>query len=198
MREIGPTTEAEMVLEFLRAEIDSPRFGPHCDAVLRQTGMTRPQLLDTPDLGDKHGNRARAAILGTTRGYGQGRWLFAGMPADTTWRRVEASPAELGTFRFARHEVWLRLSRDTRLVADGAANVDVVETGEATRDNVRGIISRLQRGDSFPQLIAVTDGGVPVLVEGHTRATAYVRANTPAGIAVLIGYSPLMSQWAFY
>jgi hypothetical protein len=41
MREMGPASDEEMVLSFLRAEIDSPRRGPHYMAILMQMRADR-------------------------------------------------------------------------------------------------------------------------------------------------------------
>jgi hypothetical protein len=59
MREIGPASNAEMVLSFLRAEIDSPRSGPHYIAVLNQMRADRYSLIDNGDLNDANPNRVR-------------------------------------------------------------------------------------------------------------------------------------------
>jgi hypothetical protein len=37
-----------------------------------------------------------------------------------------------------------------------------------------------------------------VLIEGHTRATAYALAQLPERIECIVGSSPIMNQWAFY
>ena len=58
MREIGPASNAEMVLSFLRAEIDSPR-GLHYIAVLNQMRADRYSLIDNADLNDANPNRVR-------------------------------------------------------------------------------------------------------------------------------------------
>ena len=59
MREIGPALNAEMVLSFLRAEIDSPVYGTRNMAVLNQMGTDRSSLIDNADLNDANPNRVR-------------------------------------------------------------------------------------------------------------------------------------------
>jgi hypothetical protein len=59
MREIGPALNAEMVLSFLRAEIDSPLRGLHYIAVLNQMRADRYSLIDNADLNDANPNRVR-------------------------------------------------------------------------------------------------------------------------------------------
>jgi hypothetical protein len=57
----------------------------------------------------------------------------------------------------------------------------------------------LRRGKRYAELIGV-DGqsGNIILMEGHTRATAYALAQLPDRIECIVGSSPSMSQWAFY
>jgi hypothetical protein len=94
MREIGPASNNEIVLSFLRAEIDSPRPGPHYIAVLNQMRADRYSLIDNADLNDANANRVRARALGPVRGYGRNADLFRGFPTDTTWRRAQLDPSD--------------------------------------------------------------------------------------------------------
>jgi hypothetical protein len=71
MRAVGPASNDEMVLSFLRGEIDSARWGPHYMAVLNQIRTDRLSLIDNADLNDADANRARAMVLGPIRGYGR-------------------------------------------------------------------------------------------------------------------------------
>lgn len=56
MELIGPSSEAEMVLAFLRAEADSPRHGQYF------AGLDR-RLIDDPDITDRVQNLRRKAAL---------------------------------------------------------------------------------------------------------------------------------------
>ena len=56
---------------------------------------------------------------------------------------------------------------------------------------------RIEQGLPMAELIMVeTDAGELVLVEGHTRATAYAVLSDRA-FPAFIGTSPLMGRWAF-
>ncbi len=64
----------------------------------------------------------------------------------------------------------------SRLVVDGANNVDSVDTAEDTNKNIKGVADELKRGKRYPELIAVHgDCEDIILVEGHTRATRQTR-----------------------
>jgi hypothetical protein len=86
MIERGPATENDMVVAFLRAEIDSSRYDDHIKTPLAQGGSER-RLIDEPNLADPAENALRKQLL-TFRGYEARTALFAGFPADATWRRV--------------------------------------------------------------------------------------------------------------
>jgi hypothetical protein len=54
-------------------------------------------------------------------------------------------------------------------------------------------------GQRYPELITVeASDGALILVEGHTRATAYVVAALPEPVACFVGSSRRMRIWAFY
>jgi hypothetical protein len=62
MNELGPVTEHEMILAFIKAEVDSARFGglyQSCFAQLEQYGFKRQILVNTPDLHNGKQNAIR-------------------------------------------------------------------------------------------------------------------------------------------
>jgi hypothetical protein len=120
MIECGAATENDMIVAFLRAEIDSSRYDDHITGHMTQMGFTR-KLIDEPNLADANENRARKALLGY-RGYEVRRYLFSGFPLDATWRRVALEEADFRELRYANYPVWRDLSDDTRLVSIGARN----------------------------------------------------------------------------
>jgi hypothetical protein len=79
MIELGPTTEDAMILAFLRAEVNSPRFG---SVVQHWLGLLRSDrgLIDNADLADAAQNAIRKELLGGVRGYGKDAYLFRGFP----------------------------------------------------------------------------------------------------------------------
>jgi hypothetical protein len=187
-----------MRLAFLRAEIDSPRF-PTAQGLLlrdqlRQCGLDSSFLIDNADLGDAHANALRRDIL---RQWTDPKKIFAGMPGEVTWRRVRLQPEEIGGLMYCYHPTWLALSGPSRLVADGAANIGRVVAPDNVDKHVCCVADRVRQGEKFPELILVQalDGRL-ILLEGHTRATAYVVAPVREPIEALVGTSPHISQWA--
>ena len=110
MEELGQATEHEVVLGFLQAEVDSPRYGARIAWVLQQLGLTRA-LIDKPDLTREQDNQQRILVLANTRGYRANLYLFAGFPCDATaWRRVRLGPDDFPLLRSATNGVRPALS----------------------------------------------------------------------------------------
>ncbi len=199
MVKIGPVSEDEVVLAFLRGEIDSPRFGPSYSAILTNSRLSRVQLIDNADLSNVSDNHVRSELLKAVRGYRAGTYLFHGFPPSVRWGRVRLEPPEVGQLRYANYPTWIQLSNGSRLVADGARNVDRVQTQENTNDNIRAVAFALKAGQRYPELItAESHDGALILIEGHTRATAYVLSGLSESVDCFVASSPAMRGWAFY
>jgi hypothetical protein len=200
---IEPATEHEMVLAFVKAEIDSPRYRQHYQQLITALGFSRTQLIESADLHNDRQNMERSKLLQGIRGYGANGYLFRGFPNDVAWQRVRIDRSELERMKYANHETWMKLSAGTRLVRDGARNIDHIQVSEnatvTINDNIKDVAEALRNGQSYPELIAVSGpSDVLILVEGHTRATAYVISGYSQPITCLVGTSARMSQWAFY
>jgi hypothetical protein len=196
---IEPTTEDAMVLAFLRAEIESPTYQQN---LLRVAGAR--EIVDSGDLKSEEENAIRRMLLGSHRGYG---WaLFEGFPNDLVWHRARLTVDELRTTRYANYPTWLILTGRTRLIADGAKNIGMPwPTGSPHQDpspSIRKVVEMLEQGASFDELIFVGEPDAPadqwVLVEGHTRATAYVREGATTEVQALIGFSPGVVKWRWF
>ena len=83
MIERGIAGADEVVLAFLRAEIDSPRFGPVYTGILQRAGRDRATLVDHPDRTDAAARHFRHAMLKSIRGWNDDKLLFAGFPDDS-------------------------------------------------------------------------------------------------------------------
>jgi hypothetical protein len=92
------------------------------------------------------------------------------------------------------------LSGGTRLVRDGAANVQT-PGGAAKAPGIVAAEEAVREGKRFQPIIAAaeSESAVHILAEGHTRATAYVRAlDADNEIEVIIGYSTNLRRWHFF
>jgi hypothetical protein len=128
--------------------------------------------------------------------------LFAGFPTDVVWRRVMLEPNDFDSLRYANdtrgNQLLMRLSGGTRRVRDGAHNnVHLPQTEETA--HIGQVATALRSGKSFGPLIAIeSDDGSLVLMEGHSRATAYVIERFAGNVEAFVGSSPIMAQWMWY
>jgi hypothetical protein len=192
MREIGSASSDEMVLAFVRAEIDSPvRSALYMQAI---TGLRfeRSTLIDKADLNDHYTNCVRAIVLGAVRGYGRNEFLFRGFPHDAQWRRVSVEPSDFDRLRYANCQPFLTLTDGARSVNIGASNYKRVAEFAPRVDS---IARKIGAGLSASELILVEDRDRLVVLEGNTRATAHVQTSTP--FLALMATSPSMQDWAF-
>jgi hypothetical protein len=203
MGDIGAISEHDMVLAFLRAEFDAPRYRDFYLAALRSVGGSRQHLIDDADFDNSSDNSDREKLLGMVRGYKQNIMLFAGFPNDISWQRTEISITELETFQYARFPTLLELA-SSRWVSDGAKNALIPTTFseplQAMINGIRPLLKRVEAGETLEELIAVRDfrSSNIVLLEGHTRATAYVAGQQPQSVRILIGTSARMHEWPLY
>jgi hypothetical protein len=196
MKDLGPSTSEAMVAEFLRAEVDSSRFGSPYAPALKALGYTREQLIDNADLSDPDANEARARMLAAFRGYGQDKFLFTRFPANAQWKRVQLDLADFEVLMYANHPDWVAVSGPGRLVVDGARNIRTATS--PFKPVVLAVAERVTAGHKFADLIAVERGASLVLMEGHTRATAYAVAPILHPVTVHVARAPLMSQWLYF
>jgi hypothetical protein len=57
--------------------------------------------------------------------------------------------------------------------------------------------NKLALGTRYPELILAEKDNELILIEGHTRATAYVYANHKESVDVFIAKSPDINNWSF-
>ncbi len=199
MIELGQALGCEVVLAFLRAEIDSPRYSDHIVWQLKSSCLSRTQLIDDPDLNNENHNFIRLAML-DYRGLRNRGALFHKFPADVLWRRVELEPHELGRLKYiSKDENWMSFSEGTRSpsrVAERIANHELLEN---PGPGIIAIQEKLRQGERFPELIvAGGNGNDLILIEGHYRATAYVGLTWAENIPMFLGSSPQMHKWHWF
>jgi hypothetical protein len=112
-------------------------------------------------------------------------------------RYTPVARGDLQLLRYANYHTWVDLSDGTRLVSVGARNFRQRPDDPDTYQ-INGIVEALRNGARFPELVAAQDNdGSLILIEGHSRATAYVMVEL-AEVETLVASSPSMPGWAFY
>jgi hypothetical protein len=111
------------------------------------------------------------------------------------WRRVRLDGNDFQTIRYMNHQTFIEFSEGTRLVSIGARNADAKPN---IGDAAKVVAKAIEQGASYPELIAVQPARASlILVEGHTRATAYVLARSN-DVEAIVGSSGEISRWEFY
>ncbi len=199
MIELGPVAECEMILSFLKAEVDASRYRESVYQNLSAVGFTRDELIECGNLSDATQNSARRTILERYRGFGKNSYLFTGFPADATWRRVELEPHEIDRLLYANEGSWRGLSGGTRNPSQCVQNLTLGQIPPDDAKRIRAVQHEVSRGKRFPELIAAEgQNGKLILIEGHTRATAYIACRLRENIKLFVASSPSMHHWAFY
>jgi hypothetical protein len=194
---LGPVSHAEVVLAFLRAEVDSTRFCDRLARAIQHLQSSRETLIDHADLGREDHNRAREWLIAATRDP-----LFNRFPADVVWSRGNVSLGEVEQFQYPNYRRFFELSGGRRTVRTGARRVlsEPQLLGRELQEMlscIPGVIRSASTAGKLPPLIAVRDPSQArfVLVKGSLRATAYVVARHPARVDVYLGASARMHEW---
>ena len=204
MEDLGPATDDQVILAWLQAETKSPRFGNN----VRADAATLAAIRDAaqhPNLTNVQQNDLRRQVISGTRGFGRGVLLFTGLANDVAWRRVHVSIAEVGAMIYANNVVgWRTLAPTTLLVSEGASNAGrAAADGGDTNMHILSIARDICHTDpvpQYPELICLRrpDGRISVM-EGHSRATAYVLEDhrLPDGVDIYLGESASVATWAY-
>ena len=202
MRLIERIAEADVIAEFLRAEIDSPRFGPRVRARIEADGRDESvvRMADTTDADD---NAYREALLHSYRGVGCSAPLLEGLPARIDWHRAEIARDALDEVHYIDYPYWNELSAGTRLPRVAAGRIHAgVRAMDRPNDGFIALAARLCAGEALgmPILIAPDRASPAVILEGHTRVTAMLLRPDclPDPVPFLVGFAPAVRGWRFY
>ncbi len=198
MRTIAHINEEVMVREFLRAEINSKRFSEKLIATLDYWGIPK-SIIENGNLNDRE-NFIRRWLLAERRGYHRGTHLFAGFPRETEWKTVMLEEKDLPNLLYGNHEEWVELSAGSRKVQDGVYSLQKQCSFKFLK-NICGTLwelrDKLELPYKTPPIVVSHDGEKLVLLEGHTRATAYMLAGATE-MQVIYGLHTEMDKWMWY
>lgn len=205
MDDLGTATENQVILAWLQAEIESVSFqqylaGEPPNAVYLASALRAAR---SPNLRDADQNELRRKIIMKAHGFGLGIKSFEGLANDVQWRRARVTSHEVGEMLYASgHPAWATLAPVTRKVAEGAANVGHVFTGDLTNMLVLALALRIADSHPMPVLPEIICLRRPdshlVIMEGHTRATAIMlEVHRLPQVTIYVGSSPSVASWAY-
>ncbi len=193
LRIIESVSEAEVIACFLRAELDSGRYGEVLRKLLDRDGLD-VDILTRPNLTDSAANRYRSRLLDEYRGFEQRIGLFGGFPERVDWHRAALSPQEVLEILYIDWEWWLEISDGTRRPKVAADKIRRGEVPGSTVEEHRMLFDVAQ-----PDLIVVTkpDRATLVVLEGHYRLTAYAMFPEllPDELELYLGEAEDMGAW---
>lgn len=200
MHDFRPAAESEVVLAFLRGEIDSDRFGNDVRRALTDAGGL--ELVRSPDLGSEAENRARERALAAARGW-RDTELFEGFPETVDWYHGVLQPDVLSRVRFIDYSYWNELSGGSRRPSDvlptlrsGKLPAWLTELGTDWCSEFAAQLATAEVVDD-PIVMATPDLGDLVLLEGHARLTAIFVGGLQRRLTVraYLGLSAEIEQW---
>ncbi len=199
MIDLGPASESDVVLAFLKAEIDYSDSREWIQRALQESGVSRRELIEEADVANHYHNDLRARLL-EYRGYRRRLGLFIRFPTNVEWRRVELEPPDTSRLMYIANErTWDSYSQRTRSPQVVANRITRKELPDSFARTIAAIQDKLKRNETLPELVAVEgEGDKLILIEGAHRVTAYVGLSWPANIPAIIGRSSLMPNWYWY
>lgn len=194
-------TENIMILEFLKAELDSSRFKNKIKKGLSELRVST-EIINNANLGDVNENNIRKKIFDIYRDYENKQGLFEGFPDDVDWYEADITKEELlNEVYYIDYDYWTELTHGSRLPKDA---VKAIKEGKTvfgvSNEGFINTSNDLRKGKRFKKLILVSDGRKIVVLEGHLRLTVYAMNPdlVPEKMPVIIGYSNSMFEWGCF
>ena len=200
MKKIKITSEDEMVLEFLKMELNSDRFSNEILRVLKDMGLDET-LITKGNLLDSNENETRSKILGDFRGYKQNKDLFENFPNNISWYWAILEAEDLSKIKYVNYSYWNKLSNYTSSPLEAAKTiVSGKEIYDVSNEGFLKALDYLRTGKKFPPLILLTDMNNDdlIILEGHKRITAYaIDPSYFKNVSALIGFcsSEDLANW---
>lgn len=195
-----PVSEAEVVLAFLRGEINSRRFGSDARHALIDAGGL--YLVHTPDLDSEMENRARERALAEYRGW-RSTEIFQDFPENVEWFHGVLPPNELEKIRFIDYSYWNELSGGSRQPKDVVGTIQAGDLPEwlvqLGTDWCFEFAAQLVKSQVVEDLIVMATPNLSelVLLEGHARLTAIFVGGLQRELKVgaYLGLSDEIRRW---
>ncbi|HSH31840.1 MAG TPA: hypothetical protein VK963_04215, partial [Candidatus Saccharimonadales bacterium] len=190
MKVIVKSNADEVVLEWLKAELNSERFSNDLQAAIKKAGQT-DTIITSADLNDENENKIRQHILRQYR-----EWLTQDLNLYS-WQWSELSQDDVRGLQYIDYSYWNELSDNTSLVGRAAQNVSKGKVVfDVPNDRFYSVAKAVEAGQPLPPIILVSnsDKEPAEILEGHLRATGYALAKkVPYPLCAVIGTSKILS-----
>lgn len=172
MKKIRESNEAEMLLEFLKGEINSERFNEDVCNALSSLNLDEA-IINNGDITNEQENLQRLRIMKLFRGYPDDE-LFENFPKITEWKFVELNESDIDNIYYIDYDYWNELSNGTSKPVEAAK---VIQSGKeiygvSNQSFLDGV--EYSKSNTFPPVILITCNDEKYLIiEGHSRMTVY-------------------------
>ena len=189
MKLIRKTNEAEMILEFLKGELNSKRFNEDLNNAINELGLDSSIILNG-NIEDEQENNDRLKIMKKFRGYPDEE-LFERFPNIEEWKFLELNESDIDNIYYIDYDYWNELSNGTSKPVEAAKDIksgkEIYEvSNQPFLDGVE-----YNKTNKFPPVILITCNNEKYLIiEGHSRMTVYgFNSNKLNGTYAYVGYT---------
>ena len=188
MKLIKDTNESEMILQFLKGELNSNRFNNDLNKVLNNLNIDC-NIITNGNILNLEENKLRLKIMKEYRGYPD-KELFERFPKVIDWKYVSLSEEDLDNIYYIDYDYWNLLSNNTSRPSEA---VKVIKNGIEVYDiSNQPFLDGVEylKNNTFPPVILLTCNDEKYLIiEGHSRMTIYAfMPNKLNGTYAYIGY----------
>lgn len=173
MNFIRESSPSEAIWEWLKAELNSSRFGADLRNAIHDAGYN-DSIIVAADIKSPQQNEVRWQILKSYR-----KWLDINFDSYR-WQLVELNRGDVSKLRYIDYSYWNELSDGTRKVERAVSNVvkGKIVFG-VTHDRFFSVAKAVEAGQPLPPIIAIADSDKDKgeIIEGHLRATGYLLAG---------------------
>lgn len=190
MQIIRPSSEAEMIYEFLKMEFTSDRYRDKIEAVLSELN-TDKYIITDGNIESVEENAIRAEILKRFRGWPD-KEIFENFPNSVQWVWAEFNTDDITKIKYIEYSYWNELSDYTGSPLIAAKTIMSGRTVfDVSNDNALKGTTMIKGGYRFPPMIFLTGKNEDCfyILEGHGRMTVYgLMPDLFQNVPVILGY----------
>lgn len=189
MKLVRNSNESEMILEFLKGELNSKRFNEDLNNAINELGLDSNIILNG-NINDDQENVDRLKIMKKFRGYPDEE-LFERFPKIEEWKYLELNEKDIDNIYYIDYDYWNELSNGTSKPVEAAK---VIKSGKeiyevSNQPFLDGV--EYNKINKFPPVILITCNDEKYLIiEGHSRMTVYgFNPSKLNGTYAYVGYT---------
>lgn len=172
MEKLRISNEYEMILEFLKGEIESNRFNEKLNKILKQLNLNS-SIINNGNISNEEENLLRLKIMKLFRGYPDDK-LFKNFPKIDEWNFMKLSSQDIDNIYYIDYDYWNELSNETSKPTEAAK---VIKSGkeiyEVSNQPFLDGIKYLKENKFLPVILITCNNEKYLIIEGNSRMTVY-------------------------